>query len=78
METKIQQVINHFLELNDLDWREVNYRRYCKPAKQLLVLCDDNIEKSKEAINKIHNWSKETGLSYSIETIFKRWYELAK
>ena len=83
-ESAIKQVIAHFFlskgvglqELkNNAKKRKIIYSRFTKPAKQLLELAGD-IEKAKQAINKVSAWAKTRKLDYAIETVFKKWLEL--
>jgi len=85
--TPIQQVTNHYFGTLDLDLDdikegcksgEIKYSRYVKSAKDLLELTDGDIEKAKEAIDKVAIWSNDNGLEYTIETVFKKWLELDK
>jgi len=84
-ETPIQQIVNHYFSTLDLDLEdikeacksgEIKYSRHVKSAKDLLELTDGNIEKAKEAIDKVANWANNLGYEYTIETVFKKWLEL--
>lgn len=84
-ETAIRQIITHFFQSKGLSLQELKnnakkkkiiYSRFTKPAKQLLELCSGNIEKGKEAIDKVAQWASTRKLDYTIETIFKKWLEL--
>ncbi len=48
-------------------------KRNCKPAKELWLLANGNVEKIKEAINKLGDSFNSKGLSWSLETI-EKWY----
>ncbi len=83
-ETAIRQVITHFFASKGLSLQELKenakkrkiiYSRFTKPAKQLLELAGD-IEKSKQAIDKVAAWATSRKLDYTIETVFKKWLEL--
>ncbi len=82
--TNIQEVVNYFFELKGIDneskefYKEnkIVYSRYVKPAKDLLVLCDDNLEKAKKSLSFINEWARDNSLEWEIETAFKRWHTL--
>src|SRR3989344_5017411 len=85
-ETAIQQIVTYFFETKGVDLDELKrsakkkkivYSRFTKPAKQLLELAG-SIEKAKEAIDKVAQWANSRGLDYAIETVFKKWLELAR
>jgi hypothetical protein len=52
------------------------YRRWLRPAKELLELCEGNIDEAKTCIKKVGEWATSRQLSWGIETIFKQWYNL--
>jgi len=83
-ETALRQVIAHFFESKGLDLKQLKenvkkrnivYSRYTKPAKQLIELAGD-VEKAKQAINKVASWANSRNLDYTIETVFKKWLEI--
>lgn len=82
--TATQDVVNYFFELKgwgnkDKDFYSKNkiiYSRYVRPAKDLLELCEQDIASAKECLDKISSWAKSRELDWSIETVFKKWYEL--
>ena len=52
------------------------YRRWLRPAKELLELCENDIDEAKNCISRVGEWAISRGLSWGIETIFKQWYNL--
>lgn len=83
-ETAIQQIVNHYFYSKGLALEEIKdnakkrkiiYSRFTRPAKQLLELAG-NLDKAKEAINRVAQWAKSRHLDYAIETVFKKWLEL--
>jgi len=50
------------------------YNRLCKISKQVLGLCNDNLEEAKKHVDKIHSWASKNKLDWSLETIIKRFY----
>jgi hypothetical protein len=81
---KPQDVVNYFFELKgwankDKDFykkKKIIYARFLRPAKELLELCDGNLEEAKECLDKISKWATSHDLGWAIETVFKKWYEL--
>lgn len=81
--TKIQEIVDYFFELKEwnkekLIENKIIYSRYVKPAKELLGLCEDNIEIAKKRLDIIKNWANSQELEWTIETVFKRWFDLEK
>jgi hypothetical protein len=82
--TPIQEIVNHLFTLKgwankDKDFyakNKVVYARYLRPAKDLLFLCEDDIEEAKRCLDKMHEWATSRDLDWSIETVFKKWPEL--
>jgi hypothetical protein len=83
-ETAIRQIVTHYFETKDvnlarlkLDSRreKIIYRRYTRPAKELLMLAG-SVELAKQAINKVARWAQSRKLDYAIETVIKKWLEL--
>ncbi len=80
----VQELVNYFFELKgwgnkDKSFYEKNriiYSRFVRPAKELLVLCEQNIPEAKECIRKVGDWAKSRDLDWGIETVFKKWYDL--
>jgi len=81
---KPQDIVNYFFELKgwankDKEFYQKNkiiYARFTKPAKELLELCDGNLDEAKECLDKISTWAKSHDLEWGIETVFKKWYDL--
>ena len=77
-------LINYFFELKKWAYKDksfyqknkIIYARFTRPAKQLLELCDDNIDEAKNCVKKIAEWADSRGLDWSLETIFKKWYDI--
>ena len=83
--TNIQSIVNHFFELKGWDNEDksfyetnnITYRRFVKPAKELLVLCDNDLERAKECLDKVSKWANDNGLEYSLGTAIKKWLEMS-
>jgi hypothetical protein len=77
-ETDIQKIVNYFFSLKGWDKnKSVVYSRYVKPAKELLEIAE-SVDKAKWALDRINNWAESQELDWSIETVFKRWFDLNK
>lgn len=77
----IEEVIHYFYELKGWKYKSTPaqqnlFRRYLRPAKELLELCEGSLTESKECIKKLADWAISRELDWSIETVFKKWYEL--
>jgi len=81
---KVHQLVDYFFELKgwankDKDFykkKKIIYGRFTSSSKQLLYLCDDDLHEAKSCLNKIKGWADTRSLGWSIETVFKKWYEL--
>ena len=79
-----KQIVNYFFELKGWDNKEkdfysknrIVYSRFTRPAKELAELCDNNLEEAKICLKKIADWANSRNLDWSIETIFKKWYDI--
>jgi hypothetical protein len=57
------------------EWDKINFSRHSKSAKNLLDMCDQNIKKIKQVINEVVKYCEDEGLSYTFETIVKKYPE---
>lgn len=79
--TLVQEVVNYFFEIKGWANQEksfysknkILYGRYTKPARELLVLCDNDLTKIKKYIKLLSEWAEKNKLSWSLETVIKRW-----
>lgn len=82
----VHELVNYYFDIkgwankNKSFYQENNivYGRSTKPAKQLLEMCDGNLEEAKLNLKKVAEWAKSRNLDFSIETVFKRWNEIDK
>ena len=79
--TAVQEVINYFFSLKGWKYESTPsqkklFRRYLRSAKELLELCEGKLEDAKECLTKVGEWAKSRELDWSIETVFKKWYEI--
>ena len=80
------QIVNYFFELKGWADKEkgfykknkIIYSRFTKPAKELLELCDNDLLEAKDCLKKLSDWAISRDLDWSIETVFKKWYDLDK
>jgi len=81
---KPQDVVNYFFELKGWANKEKNfykkqkivYARFLRPAKELLYLCDGVLKDAQDCLDKVSKWATSRELDWSIETVFKKWYDL--
>jgi len=81
---KVHQLVNYFFELKgwankDKDFykkKKIIYGRFTSSSKQLLYLCENDLEEAKKCLSKVGIWADSRKLGWSIETVFKKWYEL--
>lgn len=79
-----KEVIKHFFELKGwgdkgkdfYSQNKIVYARFIKPAKELIELCENNLEEAKECLDKISKWAISRELEWGIETVFKKWYDI--
>ncbi|GEM_PF-345020 len=85
IESDIQKLVNYYFQTKGLSLEEIKksakkrkiiYSRHTKPAKQLLELAG-SLKKAKKAIKTVADWAKSRNLDYAIETVLKKWPELA-
>ena len=73
----LQSIVEYIIEKNrielDKDGVSVFYKRHCRAAKDLLLLCNQNVEKAKREIDRIGNYMHYKKLSWTLETICK-WF----
>lgn len=73
----LQSIVDYIIEKNrvELDKQGVSvfYRRYSKPAKDLLLLAKNDVEKAKSEINRVSGWLESINRSWTLETVCK-WY----
>src|SRR3989344_6970266 len=82
----IEQLVNYFLELRgwanlpkeEYKKRNIIYGRFTRPAKHLLILTDQNLDRAKYLLDCVKRWAELKHLDWSIETVFKRWGEIEK
>ncbi len=84
--TDVGELVDYYLELRgwanlpkeEYQKRKIIYGRFTRPAKQLLVMCDKNLDRAKYLLDCVKRWAALKHLDWSIETVFKRWGEIEK
>ena len=79
--TQVQEVVNYFFEIKGWANKEksfysknkILYGRYTKPARELLILTDNDLTQIKKRIKMLAEWCEKNHLSWSLETVIKRW-----
>lgn len=82
--TLVQEVINYFFVAKGWDNKEksfyiknrILYGRYTKPAKELLILADNDLTRIKKSIKIINIWATQHKLDWGLETVIKRWQDI--
>lgn len=80
----VKELVNFFFEKKGWSNKEksfykdkkIIYGQHSRAAKQLLELCDNNLDEAKQCISKISEWAKSRELDWSINTVFKKWYDI--
>lgn len=84
--SSVSQLVDYYFELrgwanlpkDEYKKRKIIYGRFTRPAKQLLILCDHDLDKAKYLLDCVKRWAENKRLDWSIETVFKRWGEIEK
>lgn len=74
--TDIQKIVRGFkavlgVDLDDRNWDKVYFRRYSRPAKELLTLFNGNVSATADCIDGISSILDKKNLSWTPETIVK-------
>lgn len=75
----IQKLVHFFFEQKGWQYdnsKQATFRRHLKPAKDLLEVCEGNLETAKHKIRQIKYWADQNELDWSIDTVLKKWFEL--
>lgn len=77
----LDQIIREYLTLKKTPYVEGNramgvlYRRLLRPAKEIYNAADHDIDVALRKIHEVNGWADSTRLSWSLETVIKRWFE---
>ncbi len=85
MKNNIEKLTDYFFVLKS--WNDqpkkfykqhkINYGRFCREAKDLLALCDGNLEAAKEKLTKVAQWAEKNGLEdWILGTATKKFLEI--
>lgn len=86
VKTNVGDLVDYYLVLRgwanlpkeEYKKRQIIYGRFTRPAKHLLILTDQNLERAKYLLDCVKRWAELKHLDWSIETVFKRWGEIEK
>ena len=56
----------------------ISYGRCCHEAKEILELAGGDLERAREAVQKVRDWAEGNGLEWILGTTTKKWLELDK
>lgn len=54
------------------------FSRYTRVAKQIIELCDGDLQRGVDILGKLKAWAEERNLEWGLDTVVKRWMELSK
>lgn len=80
-QASIDAIIKTYLELKGTPYIEGNpamgviYRRHLRAAGDIYRASDGSVDVAIRKIREIKTWADSTGLSWSLETVTKRWFE---
>jgi len=82
----VQLLTDYFLEAKDWDYREpefykennISYARNCKRSKEILGLCNGDLEKAKQLVDKTKEHCESRGLEWLLETVILKFIELTQ
>ncbi len=66
---KLSEIVDYYFDL--IGEEPTNYKRHLRPAKNLLCLCNGNVEEACEILDKTKSWVEEFGDEWVIETAVK-------
>ena len=82
---KKELLVDYFFELKNWDNQpkefyiknKINYGRFCKEAKDLLIICNEDLKIAKNKLDRIKKWADKNCFDgWVISTVFKMWPEL--
>jgi len=73
----VKDLTNYYYQLKGETIKDKNqYNRFRKEAKEILELCNWNLEFAKSKVGKIHQWASNNNLEWVLSTVSKKWLEL--
>jgi hypothetical protein len=70
------EVVQHFFDLKGWKAEGPEFRRYLRAGKDLLEVCGGDVALAREKLGKVRDWADRKELSWSLETVLKRWHEI--
>lgn len=70
----VEMLAKYFIHLKGIKERPA---RYYRAAANLLIICDNSLEKAKLQINKTKEWADGEQLEFELETVIKKYPELS-
>jgi len=74
--TPLQEVVQYFFDVKKWPVEGPEFRRYLRAGKDLLAVCKGDVALAKAKIDQIREWAGHKELSWSLDTVIKRWHEL--
>ena len=69
MPNKLSTIIDYYFEV--IGEEPSNYTRHLRAAKSVLELCDGDVDKSIELIDKTRDWVEGFGTEWTLDTCIK-------
>jgi hypothetical protein len=75
---KVSELVEYFFSLKGWSSKDngIVFKRYLRPAKDVLTLCEDDVQEAKFCLDKVSEWAKSRELDWTIETVIKKWYDV--
>ncbi len=74
--SNVEQLVEYFFAVKKWPIKGPEFRRHLKAAKDVLDVCDGDLDVAMVKVEQICAWAERKELSWSLETILKRWHEL--
>ena len=85
IKTKLQETIDYYFKLKGWKYEtddptekekmKIRYKRNLRDAKELLVMCDQDVPKATAKIFKLKGWATHNNCSWNLGTVVKRFDE---
>lgn len=77
--TPVQIIVHWFYSIKGWTYdksQQITFRRFLRPAKDILDLTQQDIELAKQKIKFVGDWAEGRGLDWNLETVIKKWNEI--
>lgn len=79
--TSLQRLVEGYFDLkgytmNNPQQRDILFKRHVRPAKDILTLSKGRTDIALKAIRIVKNWAESHDLSWTLETVTKRWKDI--